>query len=228
MTSALRAVVVDDEPHARADLMRALATLGVAVVAEAADGVTATRVIDAQRPDVVFLDIDMPGLDGLSVAARVDLPPIIFVTAHAEHASRAFDLDAVDYVLKPVQAERLSRALARVSRRVALESGTSRLRVSDTQGTRYVDARRVEVFSASEKYVLFHIDGEEHLLRESLDVLETRLAAEGFVRAHRASLVRLSAVVRTEDGDEGLVLVLASGLRVPVARRHRAALKRRL
>lgn len=225
--STLRAVVVDDEPHARADLVRVLTELGVEVVEQAEDGPSALRSIDRARPDVVFLDIELPGLDGISVAARGDLPPIVFVTAYAEHATRAFDLDACDYVLKPVTAERLRRAIARASRRVAFEGeGGTRLEVREARGARFVDAHRVEVFSALEKYIAFTVDGEELLLRSSLDELERRLAPEGFVRAHRAHLVRKSAVVRVEDGAQGMILVLSSGTRVPVSKRLRAPLRR--
>jgi two-component system LytT family response regulator len=220
----VRAVVVDDEPHARADLVRALALLGVEIVGEAADGPSALRVIERERPAIVFLDIELPGLDGISLAARGELPPIVFVTAHAAHAPRAFDLDAVDYVLKPATPERLSRALSRAARRVELED--ARLRVTDGKGTRYVDPHRVEVFSAGEKYVSFTVDGEEHLLRTSLDDLEARL--DGFVRAHRAHLVRKAAVTRTEDAASGLVLVLASGARIPVSKRLRTSVLRAL
>ncbi len=228
----LRAVVVDDEEHVRADLVRILAELGIDVVAEAADGPTALRLIEREAPDVVFLDIGLPGLDGLSVAARGALPPIVFVTAHAAHAAAAFDLDACDFLVKPVTRERLRRAIERATRRVALEAstreGTYRLRVTDKKGTRFIDARRVERFSALEKYVELVVDGEELLLRASLDELEAGLMSEGFLRVHRSHLVRRAAVTRTEDGAQGLVLVLASGARVPVSKRLRAAVTRAL
>lgn len=231
MTS-LRAVVVDDESHARADLVRALRALGVTVVAEAADGAAALRLINREAPDVVFLDIRLPDLDGLSLAARAGLPPIVFVTAHTQHAPAAFDLDACDYVVKPVTRERLARALQRLARRVTVEheeqSAHLRLRVTEGKRTRWVDAARVEVFSAVDKYVAFVVDGEELLLRESLDDLERQLGPERFVRAHRAHLVRIPAVDHTEDGAQGLVLVLASGARVPVSKRERAAVRRAL
>ncbi len=226
----LRAVVVDDEANQRADLVRMLAQLDVEVVAEAADGPSALEQIEQERPDVVFLDIALPGLDGLSVAARGDLPPIVFVTAYSGHAPEAFDLEACDYVVKPVELSRLRRAVERAGKRVALETADegARLRVTDHRGTRFVDARRVEAFSAVDKYVRFVIDGEEMVLRASLDDLERKLADEGFLRVHRAHLVRARTVARTEDGRQGLVLVLASGARVPVSRRLRAAVMREL
>jgi two-component system, LytTR family, response regulator len=180
---------------------------------------------------VVFLDIHLPKLDGLSLAAREGLPPIVFVTAHAEHAPDAFDLDACDFVVKPATRERIARAIQRVMRRVTMEGGTSsptRLRVTDAKGSRYVDARRVEAFSALEKYVAFVVDGEELLLRASLDDLEARFTPEGFLRVHRAHLIRVAAVARTEDGEQGLVLVMGSGTRVPVSKRLRGAVVRAL
>lgn len=224
----MRALVVDDEPHARADLVRQLQALGVQIAAEAPDGPSALRAIERERPDLVFLDIGLPGLDGLAVAARGDLPPIVFVTASPAHASAAFDLDACDYLVKPVTVERLRRAIERAGRRVALEPSGARLRVTDSKGTRFVDARRIESFSALQKYVSFVADGEEMLIRASLDELEQRLAPEGFVRAHRAHLVRTAAVERTEDAEQGLVLVLASGARIPVSKRLRSEVLRSL
>ena len=225
--TTLRAVVVDDEPHARAGLVRMLSSLEVEVVAEAGDGPSAIRAIERVRPDVVFLDIGLPGLDGLAVAARGDLPPIIFITTRAEHAPAAFDLDACDFVLKPVTLERLRRAVLRVSRRVVLTGEPSeRLRITDARGTRFVDPRAVDVFSALEKYVTLSVDGEELLLRASLDDLEARLASRGFVRVHRAHLVRVAAVTRSIDEGQGLVLCLGSGARVPVSKRLRAAVLR--
>ena len=225
----MRAVIADDEPSARADLSRLLRALGVEIVGEARDGTEALRLVSSTRPDVLFLDIHMPGLDGLALLARGDLPPTVLVTAHEEHAHRAFDLDACDYVVKPASSERLSRALARARRRVTLEGDDApRVRVTDARGDRFVDARRVEVFSALDKYVALVVDGEELLLRASLDELEARLVDHGFVRAHRAHLVRIAAAVRREDTEQGDVLVLASGRRVPVSKRMRAAVRRLL
>jgi DNA-binding LytR/AlgR family response regulator len=234
----LRAIVVDDEPYVRADLIRVLEALDIEVVGVAEDGVRAIQLIDTVEADVIFLDIHMPALDGLSVASRTvhegpnrARPPIVFVTAHAEHATSAFDLDACDYVLKPVTQERITRALSRVLRRVQIdetERDAPRLRVTDTKGSRFIDVRRIEVFRAVEKYVSFEMGGEEHLIRESLDDLETRFAPLGFLRAHRAHLVRTSAVARTEDAEHGLVLVLTGGARVPVSKRMRAQVLRGL
>lgn len=221
----LRVVVADDEAPVRADLVRMLQALEVDVVGEASNGQEALALTLRERPDALFLDIQMPLLDGLSLAARDGLPPIVFVTAHPEHAHHAFDLDACDYVVKPITKERLSMALRRASRRVELEpsDGHARLRVTEGRTSRFIDARRVEAFWATDKYVAFRDGGEEHLLRASMSELEAQLAPLGFLRVHRAHLVRVSAIVSTTDGAEGLVLTLASGTRVPVSRRARAA-----
>ena len=232
----LRAIVVDDEMHVRADLVRVLESLDVTVVATGEDGVSAIRLMASVEADVVFLDIQMPGLDGLNVVSSAAhtgraLPPIVFVTAHMEHAPTAFDLDACDYVLKPVTKERIQRALARVLRRVRIDETDQvvpRLRVTHDKGSHFVEVRRIEAFRAVEKYVAFDVDGQEHLLRESLDELETRFASAGFVRAHRAHLIRTAAVVGTEDAEQGFVLVMQSGLRVPVSKRLRAQVTRAL
>jgi len=233
---ALRAIVVDDEKHVRADLVRVLESLDVTVVATAEDGVNAIRLIASVEADVVFLDIQMLGLDGLNVVSRAAhegrvMPPIVFVTAHEAHATKAFDLDACDYVLKPVSRERIQRALARVLRRVRVDETDNlapRLRVTHAKGSHFVEVHRIEAFRAVEKYVAFDVDGQEHLLRESLDELETRFASMGFVRAHRAHLVRAAAIVGTEDAEQGFVLVMQSGQRLPVSKRLRAQVTRAL
>jgi two-component system, LytTR family, response regulator len=219
----LRALVVDDEPNARADLVRTLEELGVVVVCEAADAKGALVALEREKPQVMFLDIELPGMDGLALAARPELPPIVFVTAHAEHASSAFDLDACDYVRKPVTRERLERAISRLERRVTwADPESSRLRVTTSKGTRLIEAGRVPVFSAGDKYVHFVVDGEEHLLRASLDELEIRLGPEGFLRTHRAHLVQTRSIERWEDGARGLVLSLKDGSTVPVSKRMRS------
>jgi DNA-binding LytR/AlgR family response regulator len=222
----LRVVVADDEAPVRADLVRMLQALDVLVVGEASDGQEALALTLRERPDLLFLDIQMPLLDGLSLAARDGLPPIVFVTAHPEHAHHAFDLDACDYVVKPITKERISMALLRAGRRVELETptaGNARLRVTEGRTTRFIDARRIEAFWATDKYIAFRDGDEEHLLRASMNELEAQLGEHGFLRVHRAHLVRVSSIESMTDGAEGLVLTLTSGARVPVSRRARAA-----
>jgi DNA-binding LytR/AlgR family response regulator len=219
----VRILVVDDERLARDRLVRMLARVpGVEVVGEADRGSTALALVASLKPDLLMLDLEMPGLDGLAVAERQGLPPVVFTTAHPGYAAQAFELDAVDYLLKPVRQERLEQALQKAQRRVKQRAPEQRLTVQDGSTTHLVDPLEVEVFRANEKYTELTWRGRELLSRESLDALEEQLAPVGFVRVHRAALVRKDAVVAV-GSDE---VTLKSGARVEVSRRRVAELKR--
>ncbi|MFK7987500.1 MAG: LytR/AlgR family response regulator transcription factor [Sandaracinaceae bacterium] len=222
----LQILVVDDEPIARKRLCRLVARIeGADVIGEAGNGTEALTQAEALRPDVVLLDIDMPGLDGLAVAEAEDVPPIIFTTAHREHALDAFETGAFDYLLKPVSLERLARALRKVRERAPTDRGEPwRLVVADGSLRRFVDAREVSCFIAGQKYVAFAFEGEELLLRDSLDQLERRLAEFGFLRANRGALVRRDAV-RAWDASDGGGVLLDDGTVVPVSRRMAKAMR---
>lgn len=226
----MKLLLVDDEAPARARLRRLLAELGHADVLEA-DGAASARTLLRTHPiDLVLLDVSMPGMDGLSLASLERLPPVIFVTGDPSHAARAFDVEAADFLTKPVSAERLARALRRARRSAALpddEPAPLRLRVLDAARERFVDPRTVEVFRAEHKYVAFTLRGEELLVRDSLDELETLLTPHGFLRVHRGALVKLAAI-EALDGGEPIQLILASGARAPVSRRSLPALRARL
>lgn len=229
----MRVVVVDDEPLARRRLIRMVRDLGADVVGEAGDGREALTVIRAVGPDLVLLDIRMPELDGLALAAMSDLPPIVFTTAHADHAVEAFALAATDYLLKPVRRERLAEALARAgdperSRRVVAQLGGARLVVRTGAVSRLFDARRVARIRATDKVSVFVVDGVEHVLDESLVELEDRLREVGFLRVHRGELVNLDRVVALHRGEGGFVLELDDGERVPVSRRRVAEVEAKL
>ena len=222
----MRILIVDDEPLARARLVRLLADVsGAVVVGEAGDGVAAREAIAALAPDVVLLDIEMPELDGMALAETGELPPVIFTTAYAEHAVRAFGVEAVDYLLKPVAKERLEEALERVRRRPPAPIPLT-ARCGET--VRVVDARAVARFTAKDKYTAFTVDGEELYLDESLKTLEERLERAGFLRVHRAELVDMNAAVALHTRASGLVLELSDGSLVPVSRRMAASVRRRL
>jgi DNA-binding LytR/AlgR family response regulator len=239
----VRALVVDDEAPARRRLARQLAELGVEVCGEAEDGEGALRAARQLVPDVLFLDVRMPGLDGLSLAQRyAGLPPIVFCTAYDEFAVRAFEVNAVDYLLKPVRPERLAAAVEKVRARAegagaspgqgaalaGLTPGNTRV-VSAARGeVRFFDAGTVTRFWASEKYTLFLADGQEQLTEESLADLEARLGGLGFVRVHRGELVRASAVkaLRSEAG--GHEVELADGQVARVSRRSVESLRQAL
>jgi DNA-binding LytR/AlgR family response regulator len=234
----LRVLIVDDEPLARARLARLCTRIGdLEVCGEAGDGEAALRLMNETTPDVVLLDVEMPGLDGLAVAELrpAEGPAIVFTTAHARFALDAFDSDATDYLLKPVQPERLVRALDKVRRHRELVSWMPspqeppRLTVQEGATLRVFDVGAIKRFRATEKYVVFRCEGKEHETRESLHALEERLSAHGFVRVHRAELVRLSAVRALEpEPGGGATLLLDDGERVPVSRRSAADVRRLL
>ena len=226
----MRVLVVDDEEPARRRLARMLARIaGVEVVGEAGDGLEARQKIAALRPDLVLLDVEMPELDGLELAeTEPDLPAIIFVTAHAHYAVRAFDIAARDYLLKPVQQARLEQALARVQVRPAEPAPVVRISARSGGALRLFDPRGITRFHASDKYTLFHVDGAEYVLDDSLATLEQRLAGLGFLRVHRSELVNLAEARALHQRDGAAVLELSDGQRAQVSRRAVAELKRRL
>lgn len=234
----LRILIVDDEPLACARLQRMCARIeDVVVVGQAGDGEAALRAIEEAKPDVVLLDIQMPGLDGMGVAEACEQggPAIVFTTAYAHFAADAFEADAVDYLLKPVVQERLVRAIAKVRRLRAaitparepdLDAG-ARLVVQERGVTRVFDVHAINHFHATEKYVEFVHEGATHETRESLASLADRLAPLGFVRVHRAELVKLSCIRQvTAEAGGSATLLLDDGTRVPVSRRSAADLRR--
>jgi len=229
----VKVLVVDDEPVARQRLLRLLHQLpDVEVMGEASNAKEALASLGRARPDVVLLDVEMPGVDGLTLAALPDLPPIIFVTAHATHALEAFSVGAHDYLVKPVDLARMTAALERVrerSRSVLAPSEPEPWRLTVTDGAlrRFIDAREVACFLAQEKYVSVVVGGRELLLRESLDALEERLAPLGFLRANRGALVRKGAI-EAFDARGGGTLVLIGGETVPVSRRALPAIRQAL
>jgi two-component system response regulator AlgR len=233
----LRALIADDEEHARSRMRRLLERdPGVTIVAEASSGSDALALARANDPDVALLDVDMPGLDGLALTEALGDLPVVLVTAHARCAADAFDLDVVDFIVKPVTAERLSRALDRVRRRVRgapagpSDDGADRWRLSVLDGSRVrlFDARAITRLFANEKYVAFVFDSREHLMRDTLNDLEERLGAFGFVRVHRGELVRLDAIVSLESSGDSAIATLTDGQRALVSRRYVAELRRRL
>lgn len=233
----MRVLVVDDEPIARRRLTRMLQSLaGVTVVGTAEDGSSAISQCVALAPDLLVLDIEMPSLDGITLAQRVKPQPlIVFVTAHSTHALAAFDVQAVDYLLKPVQQERLAIAIERAQERLSARAGAGASREAHAVDTRVVsssngvsqifDARQIARFWAKDKYTLFSVQGEELICDESLDALEERLAGAGFVRAHRSELINAQRVRALHHASGGAHLELDDGARVVVSRRALALVK---
>ena len=225
----MRILIADDEPIARARLRRMVEAIdGASVAGEASNGAEAIEMAGELAPDLVLLDVDMPSLDGLAAAEQIDAA-VVFTTAHPQYALDAFELDAHDYLLKPVARQRLERAIAKVrGTRSALPLEPTaeawRLIVGDGTLKRFVDVREVDSFVADEKYVALRWREHELLIRESLDALEQRLAPFGFVRANRGVLVRKGAI-EAWDSEGGGTLVLAGGERVPVSRRAARAVR---
>jgi two-component system LytT family response regulator len=203
--------VADDEPVARAGLRAMLKAFDwVEVVGEAADGESAVTEIERLRPELVFLDVQMPGLLGTDVLRRLERPPfVIFTTAYSEHAVTAFELGAVDYLLKPFGPSRLAAAMERVRTALgepapadaferlsgALAGGPiSRLFVRVGGTLVPIPVERVSWFEASGDYVTAHAGGAKHLLHLSLSRLEARLEPQKFVRVHRTHIVNLDQV----------------------------------
>jgi len=247
-STSLRVLVVDDEPPARERLKRLLRDQpDVVCVGEAGDGVAALAAIEQLSPDLVLLDVQMPELDGLAVAAALgeNGPAIVFATAHESHALRAFELAAVDFLLKPISKERLRAALDRVKKdrapaaelaRAVLErlgaAGRAR-KMAVRCGAKYVvfDVSHVAAVLAQDHHAAILVNGRELLSDESLDGIMTRLDPATFVRVHRSAIVNIEMVKELEqEGERKYLAILsdAAGTRVPIARDRLDEVKTRL
>lgn len=241
----MRVLIVDDEPPARHRLRRLLAEIpGVEVVGEAGSGSEALARVDDGEPDVVLLDVRMPGMDGLETARRISAlpepPAVIFVTAYEEHALAAFESGPAGYLLKPVRTDKLAAALERAQRPTRAQAA----RVADA-GPRAAQRRQLAVrvrdqlklipvedvlyFAADQKYVTVRHRGGEDLLDESLKTLEDEFPDE-FVRIHRGALVALRHVESIERNDEGhyTAVMRHDGGRLGISRRLAGEVLRRL
>lgn len=233
----MRVLIVDDEAPARRRLARLLAAVpGLEVVGEAADGITALQQVQQLAPQAIFLDVQMPQVDGLQVAASLPdpAPAIVFVTAHDRHAVAAFDAGALDYVLKPVDPARLLRAVERLrermqrAQRAPLEAPPAQLLIADRGRTQVVRVDEIAWLEAADNYVVIHATGRELLMRRTLAGLLDDLG-EGFVRTHRGAAVALAHVLAVLPQDKGDAQIrLRGGGSAPCSRNHRAALMARL
>ena len=223
----IRTVIVDDESAARARLLRLVAAVpDIEVVGECADGRSALEVMRAQAPDLMLLDIQMPGMDGFDVLDALPSgrkPLIVFVTAYDEYAVRAFEACAMDYLLKPVAPERLRKALQRVAERLGEAPGAaakeSRFLVRNQGRVDVVAAEQIEWIEAAGNYAVLHADAQNHIIRQTMGALEERLPEE-FLRVGRSAILNLRRVVRLDADAEGQnYAVLRSGARVNFTRK---------
>lgn len=238
--TGLTVLAVDDVPPALDELCRLLReSQEIAEVSAAGDPLSALRMIQSGHFDAVFLDISMPGLDGLELASLLaklsDPPAIVFVTAYEQHAVAAFGIGAVDYLLKPVRAERLADALARINRvrptarpPAELPDAMAALPVESAGRTRYVRRTEVHYVEAHGDYVRLHTPSGVHVVRMPISRLEEYWSPAGFVRVHRGFLVALDAVRELRSDSVGGLLAHTDLGDVPVSRRHARELRERL
>jgi len=247
MSDPITTLIADDEPLARRQLRSLLERdPQITLVGEAGSGQEARRAIRELRPELVLLDVRMPLGDGFSVLEDLSDPPyVIFATAHSEHAVRAFDIAAVDYLLKPFDDERFERAMRRAkdairARRlvelahdiVAPGPGetpdSQRITVYEGRRISWVNASEIEWIEAADYYANVHAHGRAHLVREPLQKLEERLGKR-FLRVHRGALVNIGKIQRIDRLEGGeLVVVLPSGARVQVSRSRKSEVLREL
>ena len=226
-----KALIADDEPAARRGVRQLLASFPEFTVAgECRNGAEVLAALDTSSPDVVFLDIQMPGVDGFEVIKQRSverMPAVVFLTAFDQFAIKAFETEALDYLVKPVSEERFATTMKRLLRRLQSKSGAlheETIVVTTSRGATVLHLNEIDWIEAAGNYSQLWVGTRSYFLRESLQLLEQRVQKHGFVRAHRRALVRLDGVkqlMRTRAG--GLIAVLASGVRVPVSRRRNAS-----
>src|SRR5262245_35161577 len=239
----IRALIVDDEPLAREGVRQMLAGEGdVEVLAECGDGLAAVKAVEEHRPDLVFLDVQMPGLTGFEVLEALDeIPIVIFTTAHDEHAIRAFEVNALDYLLKPFTPARFQKSLVRAreqlrDRRVAVGGGGSgsesdarlagllaglraggnagRILIRSPERILFLKPDEIDHIEAAGNYLVLHTGKERHITRETMTAMEARLAGSGFMRISRSVIVNLNRIRELEpQGPGAYCVVLKSGLK---------------
>lgn len=230
----IRALIVDDEPLARRGIRQLLAAHpDVEVAGEARDGREAVRALATLKPDLVFLDVEMPGLDGLGVVRTHGadrMPVIVFVTAHDEYAVRAFEARALDYLVKPLADARFRATMARVRERLRGVRARARIAVPTSAGDLLLDAAEVDWIEAHDDHVDIHTGPRRYRVRIPLAALEHRLDPARFTRVHRGVVVRLDCVRELRSGPigSGAMVVLRDGTELPVSRRRLAHVRSRL
>lgn len=252
MKNKIRVLIVDDEPLARHGIRQHLETeTDFEIAGEAANGREAIAAMQTLAPDLVFLDIQMPLLDGFSLIEKIgveNLPAIVFVTAYDEYAIRAFEINALDYLLKPIDAERFHKTLDRVRGRVHNEQTTEldqrlsallheleaaklsgaqpryleRVAVKKTGHITLIDVDEIEWISSQGNYVRLHVKSETHLLRETMDGIERKLDPQKFLRLRRSTIVRMTEIKEMYPLFNGeYLIVLKDGTKLSSSRRYR-------
>ena len=240
----LRVIIVDDEEPARRLLRELLAGLPeIRVVAECCNGFEAVKAVSEHQPDILLLDIQMPKLDGFEVVELLDPAlPVIFVTAYDEHALRAFEVHAVDYLLKPFSVERLTSALERARTRkgrnpeIPLEaiataarphtSHLQRIMVREGAQVHVIAIDNVDFIEARDDAVVIHVGPKEHLKPQRLAALADRLDPDRFIRVHRSFVANIDRIARIElYAKDSRIAILADGIQIPVSRSGYARLR---
>lgn len=236
---SIRTLIVDDEPHARTYLRELLnGETDMLVVGEASSGIEGLDLIRKLSPDIVFLDIQMPGLDGFEMIEQVgdgNLPIFVFVTGYSEYAVKAFEVEAVDYLCKPFDKDRLSVSLERAMRRLyARESSSeagaktdgwlSRIAIKEENGIVFLPVEQILWIEAANKYVVIHAAEREYIVRQTIQSLEDTVDPAQFVRIHRSILVRKAAVRGLHPLFHGDYIVkLINGAELTLSRNFRAS-----
>jgi two-component system, LytTR family, response regulator len=247
MSDVLRVVIVDDEPLARAMVRELLsAHAGVEVVAECANGFEAVKAVAELKPDLMFLDVQMPKLSGFEVLELLGQEvPVVFTTAYDQYALRAFEVHAVDYLLKPFGAERFAEALSRARERLAAREAVpvdalladarprqtplARVLIRDGSQVHVLSADRIDFVEAQDDYVSFKADGKQYLKDQTLAAVEACLDPARFVRIHRSYLLNIDRIARVElYAKDSRLAILRDGTRLPVSRAGYARLAKLL
>jgi two-component system LytT family response regulator len=245
---SLTVLIVDDEPLARDGLRMLLeADPGVSTILEARNGEESVSSILSRRPDLVFLDVQMPEMDGFSVVQEVGaerMPAVVFVTAHDQYAIQAFEVNAIDYLLKPVTAPRFAQALERARARMSFSDEASRrmislletlasstrylkrLAVRSTNRTTFVNVEDVHWIKAAENYVELHVGAVCHLVHVPIGTLQSSLEPEMFLRIHRSLIVNVREIKELQPGFHGeYVVILRSGVCLQSSRSYHEKIK---
>jgi two-component system LytT family response regulator len=245
----MNVLIVDDEPLARAGLALLLEEeTAISSVAEARNGAEAVEMIRTRRPDLVLLDVQMPEMDGFGVLKALgaeNMPPVIFVTAHDKYAIQAFEVNAIDYLLKPATRERFQQALARVRERVSTQGldnqhvlsllhqlsappkFLARVALRTAGKISFVNIEDVMYVQAAENYVQLHLKASRHLLHVPIATLESSLDPAMFLRIHRSLVVNVRHIQELETGPHGeYIVVLKNGPRLQSSRSYHEKIKR--